>query len=69
MATAKLRQTNAELLERVQETHRIRKWFIFAWWEKIHEERMGNDLFITTDEQVDRIFLNGDLISGVDSIK
>lgn len=59
MATATLRQSNAQLFERVQEIYKVRSWFVFSWMEKVCENKMGNDLIITTDENIDRVFING----------
>ena len=45
--------------QRIMVTEKRRSWFIFSWYEKISEQKVGNDLFIHTDRAIDKIYLNG----------
>ena len=55
---AQTTQTEISGVENLKVVYERRKWLCFTWYVKIKSTSIGNDLFIQTNEVVERIILN-----------
>lgn len=59
-----IRRTQAELSARDKVTfvERTTLFGLLRWWEKVSTERIGHDLVIESQCEIENIYLNGKLI-------
>lgn len=51
-------------MSQLQEVRYRRKtlWGLFSWWVEVSSKKARNDLYIITNESIDKIYLNGELL-------
>jgi hypothetical protein len=52
-----------EVLERQKVTYQKHQFLFFSWYTKENTDRIGRDIVIETNDLIDRIYFNGQLMS------